>query len=1426
MSLPESGDKISTASECSTRNSSQEPIADEPTNEMSRLIAAKNFKTECRTISTTFSSTSSTQLSGDGMLDDDVIPTQSQVVAAEKPFTESPLTKNTVFEETINNAQSTDKSITWQPSDMSSIDLNQSSPRKQEMVTSVSNVSTPVHVNSDLRSQRNRKFFPSFDDGSVVDHRFSASSSFGAVCVAQASEDKEKIGASSETGNDGGSSITLSKPPCSPNDCVNSSNDSTACSNSCPSQSPLLPKRVSYVSTDSLSSSTLAVCDATEGRDGTKAFTDKSLALSKTLGRPPPSPRTMVKKYGNNSTVSSGDQLSQTTASTKMTSSASTDPSSKSQCSQSIRELGQDNTESHNVSSPLSNYKPHRDIQEIINESRKHVSKHICATDMTSAQNVGAVISQNSCIGNVDGREDVLDSQRESMKKSNSHETPVSVDRYGIRTPQSCASSRNLNKLSATQGTSLACEINSEPQCKASTIPSGIAQSTSSIADKHPPPLMFTDSTVSSKNSPKSHASSIPPPLMSTCSTVSSKNQCDMCVVSPMSTTDKHPPPLTFTDSIVSSKSSPKSHASSIPPPLMSTCSAVSSKNKCNEGVDSPSSNVSCNPPPLVTSCSKASKKESNIISPSSRDILDDLRSHEVSSIGQKNAQASQDNNSQQSRSCSNQNVDNKVSSADIVTQNSSHVGTVIDVCTDLGDASNKTSLHSKDSFSGTISNGSRSRYEVVSQKADASSVNSPLHRSVIIKQSGSHISTTLADEVCSESSFRGEHVSTSESSAISKPSEVCPDSSTSSDLVASSSTCLPGPSLSNEGTLEDLGGREDSFIERSKPPSSRLKKDTIEVPSNHVNSNVNETSDNIPPPLMTPSSNQTPELNQIIPKPVASPRNLQILSAFSSRVTALSANSSSDPKRAHARTIIPHIKDSSSYVSNSLSKTGIASFEGTRYADVVANDASSAKSVCNSFDTDEISTTSDMQLDCTRDEDNTSSNVLFQGLVDAADESLLDTEFSKRFILAFETTLKNNPGILPGSSSVTTSLDSTLDKITKENNDAVYQMKGKVQTVKNEKFELESRLNKLKDALGENRDELTEKLDKEEKEKVHAEEILHALVEEVKALKCDVEMKSSEAAQETEELNKHLSHLTTVRAEIKSSLEKEREILEQEQKTFAQVNDTRRGVHALKADNKDLERQIEAMTDAIAEEKKSLQGQANDIQSFESELQQLRQSNEETLKELEDEKKELLEMTLALQKKKEILLVSKLETEAALKREKEDLENQIENSRVLTSRDMKKMVKARAKSMNIDAMVKSFADIELKKKASRNKQHRAKARARLLEEKANISIEENRQTVDFESAAVVENRDAEGEHMFREDPITGEIEIEANIKSLVEAEIEQKISEIEARESMEIRLPILRGNSMSTDVTPTTSNREDEPTGEIFVASDDEKSI
>ncbi|KAL7488003.1 hypothetical protein ACHAW6_013597 [Cyclotella cf. meneghiniana] len=354
-------------------------------------------------------------------------------------------------------------------------------------------------------------------------------------------------------------------------------------------------------------------------------------------------------------------------------------------------------------------------------------------------------------------------------------------------------------------------------------------------------------------------------------------------------------------------------------------------------------------------------------------------------------------------------------------------------------------------------------------------------------------------------------------------------------------------------------------------------------------------------------------------------------------------------------------------------------------------------------------------------------------------DESIVDTALYKKFMEAFEITLRNNPGILPGAPSVVESIQNALYKVAQAKAAKEEQMRKQIAKVKAEHKEMESKLSEEMGNLAVKKNDLSKELEKAQQEKERTEDALKKQIDAIQAMKHDVKCRMDEATKEKEELTKHLGFLSKSRVELEAALETEMKLVEKDRDSLQKVIAERKSIQKQKAENKELESKIEIMTEAASKEKAALQAEAAELKTFEAHLQQLKQSNEITRKELEEEKRQLMEITRTLQAKKQAVIESKMEIEKSMQQEIEELEKQIEDSRMMHAKDMERLVKSKVvkflkrgpgveideellgmddDGMDIESVIKARVEAELKQKEVEMKQRELEMKEREIRER------------------------------------------------------------------------------------------------------------
>ena len=304
----------------------------------------------------------------------------------------------------------------------------------------------------------------------------------------------------------------------------------------------------------------------------------------------------------------------------------------------------------------------------------------------------------------------------------------------------------------------------------------------------------------------------------------------------------------------------------------------------------------------------------------------------------------------------------------------------------------------------------------------------------------------------------------------------------------------------------------------------------------------------------------------------------------------------------------------------------------------------------------------------------NSSSNSYHVGLTsllsdDATIESMVehneitDTELYQKFEEAFNLTLQNNPGILPGAPTVVNSIKKSLHKVQKAKVQKEMDMRKQLDQLKNETDLMEAQLRKEMGKNSLRRIELTKELEDAKGDQDLLQDKLTKQIAAIHAAKRELNSKMNDVTKEKEELTKHLGFLSKSRAELEEALETEMKLVEKDRDELQKVVAERKKLQKQKAENKELEGKIEKMTDAASKEKKALQAEVVELKKFEEHLLALREQNEQTRKELEEEKLRLKETAELMQTKKNTLMESVKDIEAQYQKEINELEGRFVTS-------------------------------------------------------------------------------------------------------------------------------------------------------------------
>ena len=427
-----------------------------------------------------------------------------------------------------------------------------------------------------------------------------------------------------------------------------------------------------------------------------------------------------------------------------------------------------------------------------------------------------------------------------------------------------------------------------------------------------------------------------------------------------------------------------------------------------------------------------------------------------------------------------------------------------------------------------------------------------------------------------------------------------------------------------------------------------------------------------------------------------------------------------------------------------------------------------------------------------------------------ATHDEFTDTEFYKRFDEAFNMTLRNNPGILPGASTVIDSIRQSMFKVKKAAAQTEKEMRMRLEKVNSEKNQLEAQLRAEmgKDAM--RRNELTKELAARTEEKDVLQESLTKQIEAVEAVKCELTAKAHGVTKEREELQTHLRLLSKSRVELEAALETEMKAVQRDRDDLSKILAERKKLQQQKEDNKDLEKKIEHMTEAAQKEKLTLQAEVAELKSFEEHIAEVRKENEEVRKALEQEKRQLKELAETMQLKKMSAMESLKDLESQFQEEIDDINGKIERAKMMHEKDVESIIKSRVMtylregrrdetvnepvnqvfsqdevvqvaSQDIEQLIRERVEAELKKKMETDRSNSAEYDQKLEAERIKAVL---KRQIDFEMEQYEAElkRKMEVEAEFVKEELSRKLEAESAAAMLKRKQMETELIDAELR--------------------------------------------
>ena len=152
----------------------------------------------------------------------------------------------------------------------------------------------------------------------------------------------------------------------------------------------------------------------------------------------------------------------------------------------------------------------------------------------------------------------------------------------------------------------------------------------------------------------------------------------------------------------------------------------------------------------------------------------------------------------------------------------------------------------------------------------------------------------------------------------------------------------------------------------------------------------------------------------------------------------------------------------------------------------------------------------------------------------------IMETTLYQKFEDAFNITLRNNPGMLPGAPTVIDSIKQSLYKVQQTKLKKEKEMRKQLDKVKAEKDAMEQQLRKQMGSAALRKNELAKELDAAKSDKDLLSDSLAKQTAAINAVKEELKSKMNDVTKEKEELSKHLGFLSKSRAELEKTLEVE----------------------------------------------------------------------------------------------------------------------------------------------------------------------------------------------------------------------------------------------------------------------------------------------
>lgn len=254
----------------------------------------------------------------------------------------------------------------------------------------------------------------------------------------------------------------------------------------------------------------------------------------------------------------------------------------------------------------------------------------------------------------------------------------------------------------------------------------------------------------------------------------------------------------------------------------------------------------------------------------------------------------------------------------------------------------------------------------------------------------------------------------------------------------------------------------------------------------------------------------------------------------------------------------------------------------------------------------------------------------------DSFDTETKNHELFKKFEAAFNFTLQNNPGILPGDPATIESIKSVMFKVQKSKAVKEAEMMNQLERLKGEMTTKEAETRKQLDQIKSEMSNMDHQISQQKGEIARKKREYSKEISALEAAEKDLKHIIDGTAKDKEDMVKHLSFLNKSRMEVEKALKAEVEKVEIDRDALQKVTKERQKIQKVMEQNKSLEDEVDRMSEEASKKNQELQERKKEIKK-------LTEKNDATEKELEKEQQEQQEIAKTLETRKTELARTKL---------------------------------------------------------------------------------------------------------------------------------------------------------------------------------------